>query len=365
VLDSGRMPAVPTADLPPNLYGLDRAELKAFLERLGGRPYHGRQLFRWLYGRHRLSPGDWTDLPRGLRSRLAASARVDPGGIAARTEAGDGTVKYLIELAGGSAIEAVLMEERGRATLCLSSQVGCALDCDFCLTGRMGFLRHLSTGEIVGQAGLIRGDRELLATPFNVVFMGMGEPLHNYDNVIAAFRLLTDSEGFGLSRRRITVSTAGLVPGIERLAREPAPPRLAVSLSATTDELRDRLMPINRKYPLARLLAACREFAVRSKERFTFEYVLLEGVNDSDADVDRLARLVLRNPAKVNLIPFNPVPGHLPYRSPSRRRVVAIRDRLLARHVPVSIRWSKGAEARAACGQLALDESLSERRVFR
>ena len=179
-----------------------------------------------------------------------------------------------------------------------------------------------------------------------------GEPLHNYDGVLAAFRLLTDADGAGLARRRVTVSTSGLAPAIERLAGEPKPPRLAVSLNATTDAVRDRLMPVNRRYPLARLLEACRKFAAATGERHTFEYVLLSGINDTDADVVRLGKLLRSHPAKLNLIPFNAVPGWLPYTAPERSRVVAIRDRLLAAGLPVSIRWSRGADARAACGQI-------------
>jgi 23S rRNA (adenine2503-C2)-methyltransferase len=189
----------------------------------------------------------------------------------------------------------------------------------------------------------------------------MGEPLHNYDGVMAAFRLLTDRDGFGISRRRITVSTAGLVPAIERLANEPARPRLAVSLNATDDETRSRIMPINRKYPLARLLDACTSYARATGEPFTFEYVVLAGVNDSDQDAERLRRILRSHPAKLNLIPFNPVPGWLPYRAPARDRVVALRDRLLRAGAGVSIRWSRGAEARAACGQLAMLEESPDR----
>jgi 23S rRNA (adenine2503-C2)-methyltransferase len=346
--------------VPANLYGMDREGLSRALEGHGARPFHGRQVYRWLYSRRAYAPESWTDLPRPLRQAVATEAVVDPGRILHRTVAGDGTVKALVGLADGKAVEAVSMEQRGRRTFCLSSQVGCALACDFCLTGRMGLKRHLSPGEIVGQLALLLdelgdpGEHDGPDARYNVVFMGMGEPLHNYEGVLAAFRLLTDPDGFALSRRRITVSTSGLVPAIERLAGEPERPRLAVSLNATTDAVRDRLMPINRRYPLDRLLAACRRFLETTGERFTFEYVLLAGVNDHDADVRRLQALLRRVPAKVNLIPFNPVPGLLDYRPPSRERVLELRDRLLQAGLPASIRWSRGAEARAACGQLAL-----------
>ena len=337
----------------PNLFGLDGDQLRGHLGAYAVPAYHGAQVYRWMYGRGCLRPGEWTDLPRTLRERLQDDVRVHPGAISDRAEATDGTVKYRIELEDGRSVEAVYMEQAGRVTLCLSSQVGCALACDFCLTGKMGLLRHLQAGEILGQLALIRADKKLDES-FNVVFMGMGEPLHNYDGVVAAFRILTDADGYGLSRRRVTVSTSGMVPAIERLAHEPVRPRLAVSLNATTDALRDRLMPINRKYPIARLLEACRTYASRTGEKFTLEYVLLAGVNDTDGDVARLAGIARRAGAKVNLIPFNPVPGRLPYEPPRRGRAVEIRDRLLAEGTAVSIRWSRGADARAACGQLAL-----------
>jgi 23S rRNA (adenine2503-C2)-methyltransferase len=341
-------------DPRPNLYGMSRVELETLLEAQGAPRYHGDQVFRWLYSRRRFDPELFTDLPKALRTRLSRSTRVDLPKISARVTADDGTVKYGLALPDGGTVETVFMVHRDRVTVCASSQVGCALMCDFCLTARMGLIRHLTPGEIVGQIALIQEDQNLRDRPFNIVFMGMGEPLHNYDGVIAALNLLVDPAGFALAKRRITISTSGLAPAIERLAAEPIRPRLAVSLNATTDAVRSRIMPVNRKYPLARLLAACRRFAKATGERFTFEYVLLAGVNDTDADVARLAKLLRANPAKLNLIPFNAVPGWLPYRAPDRERVVAIRDQLLALGLPVSIRYSRGATARAACGQLAV-----------
>jgi len=337
-----------------NLYGFDREQLSAFLKPFSAPRYHADQIYRWMYGRRRFSPEDWTDLPRRLRAALAADAAVLPGELGERVTADDGTIKYRVELPGGGSVESVYMVQSGRVTLCISSQVGCALGCDFCLTARMGLVRHLTPGEIVGQVARIQEDRDLGDRPFSIVFMGMGEPLHNYAGVVAALRLLTDPQGFGLSRQRITVSTSGLAPAIERLAGEATRPRLAVSLNATTDEVRDRLMPVNRRYPIARLLDACAAYARTSRKRFTFEYVLLEGVNDTAADLGRLAEIVRPLPAKVNLIPFNAVPEWLDYRPPRRERVLAFRDELASRKVPVTIRWSRGAEARAACGQLAL-----------
>ena len=343
----------------PNLFGMSRVELGDHLTSRGAPRYHADQVFRWLYARRRLDPSAWTDLSARLRDELARTTRVEAPSIGRSASAADGTIKHEMRLPDGGAVESVFMIQRDRVTLCLSSQVGCALDCRFCLTARMGLVRHLAPGEIVGQVAAIQETGAIGDRPFNVVFMGMGEPLHNYDGTLAAFRILVDLEGFGLSRRRVTISTSGLAPAIERLAAEPVRPRLAVSLNATTDEVRERLMPINRKYPLARLLEACRAFARTTGERHTFEYVLLEGVNDTDGDVVRLTKLLRAHPAKLNLIPFNEVPGLLPYRAPARERILAIRDRLLEDGLPVSIRWSRGAEARAACGQLALLEEVS------
>ncbi len=343
-------------DHKPNLYGQNCEELQEFLERHSTAAYHAEQIYRWLYARRRLDVNDWTDLSLSLRSRIAAEAEIDPGKLVHRVLADDGTVKFRVQLAGGGSVECVRMLQGERTTLCVSSQVGCALDCDFCLTGKMGLSRQLTAGEIVGQVALMIEDSASDVDRYNVVFMGMGEPLHNYRAVMAAVRLLLDPQGFGLSRRRITISTAGLVPAIERLAREAVRPRLAVSLNATTDEVRSRLMPINRKYDIARLIEACASFARSTGDGFTFEYVLLEGINDSQEDLRRLAGLVRGLPAKINLIPFNAVPGQLDYRTPSRERVTDFRDGLLDRRVRASIRWSRGADARAACGQLALSE---------
>jgi 23S rRNA (adenine2503-C2)-methyltransferase len=349
------IPAVSEDGPPrPNLFGWTKRELGEYLGRHDAAPFHAGQVYRWLYGRRRFDPHAWTDLPRRLRETIAAGSRVDPGHLAARVEATDGTVKYRAALADGRQVECVQMVQSDRVTFCVSSQVGCALDCDFCLTGRMGLVRHLTPGEIVGQVALMQEAAGLGSRPFHLVFMGMGEPLHNYDALLKALALLVDPEGFALPRRRITVSTSGLAPKIEALSREPVRPRLAVSLNATTDELRDRLMPINRAYPIARLLEACRTFARESGDRITFEYVLLGGVNDQPADLARLAALAKSVPAKVNLIPFNPVPGQLAYRRPDSGDVGAFRERLARLGVRASVRWSRGVEARAACGQLAL-----------
>ncbi len=346
-------PTHTTSAQTTNLYGLDRDGLTAWLARYDVPSFHANQIYRWLYQRDAWSPDEWTDLPQSLRARLLEDTRTDPGKLGVRTDAADETVKYRTELAGGGTVETVFMRQSGRVTLCLSSQVGCAFDCDFCLTGKMGFKRHLSAGEIVGQVALIRKDQALEGS-FNIVFMGMGEPLHNYEATVAAVRLLCDPQGFGLSRRRVTVSTVGIAPAIEKLAEEPVRPRLAVSLNATTDEVRAKIMPITKKYGIERLLAACAHFRERTGEPFTLEYVLLAGINDTDQDIRRLREIARRMRAKVNLIPFNPVPGWLPYQPPSRQRIETVRDHLLDAGARVGIRWSRGVQARAACGQLAL-----------
>jgi 23S rRNA (adenine2503-C2)-methyltransferase len=343
----------------PNLYGMARRELASFLAGYDVPRFHADHIFRWLYARGRLRPEQWTDLPNRLRTLIAQDAEIDRGSIEQRLSASDGTFKYGIRFQDGGSVETVFMEQEGRETICLSSQIGCALDCAFCLTGKMGLIRHLEPGEITGQLALVRQERHTEGRPLNIVFMGMGEPLHNYDAVLSAFRLIVDPAGFALSPKRITLSTSGLVPAIARLAHENERPRLAVSLNATTDEVRDRIMPINRKYPIATLIEACRAFAKTSGDSFTFEYVLLAGINDSDNDLTRLARLVRPLPAKINLIPFNAVAGELPYHAPAKHKILAIRDRLLRLGLSVSIRWSRGADARAACGQLALRQSTA------
>jgi len=341
----------------PNLYGLSRDEIDQALNGLTGGPFpsfHSQQIYRWLYKRRILDPELWTDLPQALRRNITGSLKVDPGTIDQQVESEVGAVKYTIRLSDDNQVEAVYMLHEDRVTLCLSSQCGCALGCTFCLTARMGLRRNLTAGEIIGQVHLILADRELADRPCNIVYMGMGEPLQNYDAMIASFRILTDPEGPGWSRKRITLSTAGLAPAILRLAEEPLQPRLAVSLNATTDTVRDQLMPINRKYPLAELLNACSKFSDGARNPMTFEYVLLAGVNDSDDDIRRLARIVLRQRVKLNLIPFNAVPEWLDYQPPRRERILELRDQLLKMKVPVSIRWSRGSDARAACGQLAM-----------
>jgi 23S rRNA (adenine2503-C2)-methyltransferase len=244
-------------------------------------------------------------------------------------------------------------------TFCISTQVGCAMACGFCLTGKMGLVRHLTAGEIAGQVRVLAAATNLLGAPFNIVLMGMGEPLHNYDHTMKALRMLHSEHGLTVSPRRITLSTVGIVPGLERLAREPLMPNLAVSLHATTDEQRTALVPPNRKYPLAQILDACRRFPLKKRSRITFEYVMLDGVNDTPEDARRLVTLLSGIQSKVNLIPLNPAPG-IPYERPSDERVDRFARILADRHITVSVRKSRGRDIRAACGQLIVEGGVKK-----
>src|SRR2546421_6602568 len=293
---------------PVNLIGLDAAGLARFFDAQGEKPFRGRQLLRWIHQQGETDFARMSDLAKPLREKLAASARIDAPLIVSDTTAEDGTRKWLLKVDDANAVEAVFIPETNRGTRCVSSQAGCVLDCAFCSTGKQGFNRNLSAAEIVGQLWLanrlLEGERPVS----NVFMMGMGEPLLNLDNVIPALRLMLDDNAYGLSRRRVTVSSAGVIPGIDRL-REECPVALAISLHAPNDALRDRLVPVNRKYPLKDLLAACNRYLERAPRDFiTFEYVMLEGVNDGDAQARELVAIAGRVSAKFNLIPFNPFP---------------------------------------------------------
>ena len=266
----------------------------------------------------------------------------------------DGTTKYLFELADGARIESVFIPDTPAQTFCISSQVGCAMQCAFCLTGKMGLVRHLTAGEIVGQVRVLAADLRMLDTAFNIVLMGMGEPLHNYDETMKALRMLAAKDGLAVPPRRVTLSTVGLVPAIERLAAEPLMPNLAISLHATEKAQRDALVPINRKYGLEALLDACRRFPVKKRNRITFEYVLLAGVNDTPDDARRLVKLLAGIRGKVNLLPLNAAPG-IPFDRPSDERVNAFARMLAERGLTVSVRKSRGRDIRAACGQLIVE----------
>ncbi len=346
-------------DETPELRGLPRESVEALVASLGERPYRARQLFRWLHRNGAATLGEMTDVPRALRDALARAVRLTTLERALEQRSSDGTIKWTWRTRDRKLVESVYMPEADRRTLCVSTQVGCAVGCTFCLTGTMGLARNLEPGEIVDQVhranrrivelGLAAGPRPLT----NLVFMGMGEPLANYRSLKAALDLLLCEDGPQFSQRHVTVSTSGLVPMIRRLGQE-TPVRLAVSLNATTDAQRDALMPINRRWPLAELLAACREFPTRNGRRITFEYVLLRGVNDSLEDARRLAQLVRGIPAKVNLIPYNANPG-LPFAAPERETVVAFQEALAARHLTAVVRKDRGSDISAACGQLAAE----------
>jgi 23S rRNA (adenine2503-C2)-methyltransferase len=266
----------------------------------------------------------------------------------------DGTRKFVLQLADRRKIESVFIPDTPAMTFCVSTQVGCAMACAFCLTGKMGLVRHLTAGEIAGQVHTLAATTDLLDQPFNIVLMGMGEPLHNYDNTMKALRMLHAEEGLSISPRRITLSTVGIVPALERLAQEPLMPNLAISLHATTDEQRTRLVPPNVKYPLEAILDACKRFPLKKRSRITFEYVLLDRVNDTPEDARRLTRLLSGIRAKVNLIPLNPAPG-IPFDRPSDERVNRFAQILAKRHLTVSVRKSRGRDIRAACGQLIVE----------
>jgi len=339
-----------------NLLDLDGAQLTGFVVGLGEKPFRARQLKRWM---HRFGESDFarmSDLAKSLREKLVGTASVLPPRIVSDSVAGDGTRKWLLDVGKGNAVDAVFIPETNRGTLCISTQAGCTLACQFCSTGRQGFNRNLSVAEIIGQLWL--ANRELGSIPggerviSNVVLMGMGEPLLNFDNTVSALKLMIDQDAYGLSRRRVTLSTSGIVPMIDRL-REECPVALAVSLHAPNDALRDRLMPINRKYPLAELLAACCRYLERAPRDFiTFEYVMLEGVNDTEEHAHQLADLVSRIPCKINLIPFNPFPNSGFVRSP-RRVIDRFSEILNAAGIVTTTRKTRGDEIDAACGQLA------------
>ena len=351
---------------PINLLGLPREGMREFFASLGEKPFRAGQVLKWIHHRRAASFEVMTDLGKALRARLDTVAEVRAPEMVADRVSADGTRKWLFRVDSGNCVETVYIPDGRRGTLCVSSQVGCALSCTFCATARQGFNRNLETAEIVGQ---LWAARRILADPghtgpdiTNVVLMGMGEPLLNLDNVVPALDLMLDDLGFGLARKRVTLSTAGVVPGIRALARR-CPVSLAVSLHAPDDALRDILVPINRKYPIDMLLAACREFAdALPRQKITFEYVMLDAVNDTPDHARRLARRLSGLPAKVNLIPFNPFPGARYRRSPD-----AVLDRfrgvLMAAGVMTITRKTRGADIDAACGQLAGLVAPRSRRV--
>jgi 23S rRNA (adenine2503-C2)-methyltransferase len=339
-----------------NLVGLDRQELERLAQSLGKAPYRGRQLYHAIYRRRATGIASLTDLDNDFKAALAAQYNVDYPRVQEVFTSTDGAARYLLRLHDNTLIEAVYMPEEQRVTLCLSSQAGCAVDCRFCFTALLGLQRNLSAGEILGQVLALAKAHEILPdTRLNLVFMGMGEPLLNLAQVMKAVHILADPQGFGIPLRRITISTSGIVPRISDMARDPRRPKLAVSLNASTEEQRTELMPINRKYPLRDLLRACRAYPLRPRELMTFEYVLLDGFNDTDADARRVGQLLRGMRAKVNLIPYNSG-SELPYRASPLQRVLAFQQVLAESKIPAYIRISRGQDVGAACGQLRLKD---------
>jgi 23S rRNA (adenine2503-C2)-methyltransferase len=343
-----------TAEPRPDLADLERAALESALEARGHQRFHARQIFRWLYKRGVTDVDAMTDLSRDLRATLARDFTLTTPALAQREVSVDGTEKFLLRLADGRHIESVFIPDTPAMTFCISTQVGCAMACAFCLTGKMGLVRNLTAGEIAGQVRVLAAALGLRDRKFNIVLMGMGEPLHNYDETMRALRILADQHGFDVSARRITLSTVGLLPALERLAQEAVMPNLAISLHAPTDLQRGELVPINRKYGVADIIEACRQFPLNRRSRITFEYVLLAGVNDSPQDARKLAKLVSSVKSKVNLIPLNAAAG-IPFERPSDEAIDRFAKIVADHGVTVSVRKSRGRDIRAACGQLIVD----------
>jgi 23S rRNA (adenine2503-C2)-methyltransferase len=355
---------------PFNLLGKSREELRDFVQSLGEPAYRGGQIYHALYAERRFDVDAMTNLPATLRERLGREAVVVLPRVRRRYESSDGAVRYVLELAAAeiagitpvgkiATIEAVFMPEENRQTICISTQAGCAVDCHFCLTATLGLIRNLTAGEIVGQVLVaLQDQRANLKSQTNVVLMGQGEPLLNYDAVMTALRILLDPSGMAVTPKHTTLSTSGIIPGIERLALEKVRPKLAISLNASSNEQRDTIMPINRKYPIEKLLDACARYPLRPWEHLTFEYVLLGGFNDAPEDAGRLAKLIANLRAKVNLIPWNP--GDLPYEKPNTARIEEFRRVLTEKNVPAFVRFSRGQDVMAACGQLAVLESARD-----
>lgn len=359
------------------LLGKSTEELQAYCRALGEPPYRGRQLYHALYAERKLDLGAMTNLPAALRTRVSSAARITLPAVRQRYQSADGSIRYLFGLPApedhprmkAASVEAVFMPSEGRQTICISTQSGCAVDCQFCLTAQLGLIRNLTPGEIIAQVLLPLVEMEHAATGAieaegggglaartNVVLMGQGEPLLNSENVFAALRILLDRNGVGLSPKHVTLSTSGIVPGIERMAKEDVRPKLAISLNASNDEQRDALMPINRKYPLKDLIGACRRYPLRNWEHLTFEYVMLGGVNDAPDDARRIVKLLAPlKRFKVNLIPWNP--GELPYKETTDERLEEFQKILTDRGVAAFVRYSRGRDVMAACGQLALKEA--------
>lgn len=341
--------------MPETLIGMEQPEIASLLEALAGGSvpaYRAKQVYEAIYRQRVASAGAIRTLPSDLRSRLETEVAFGLPRVAQSFTSVDGTRRYLLQLSDGKSVETVLMPEGERFTFCISSQVGCPVNCQFCLTALLGLERNLTAGEIVGQILYVAAENGLSAdvSKLNVVMMGQGEPLLNLANVLKATRILVDPSGAGLSERRLTLSTSGIIPKIEELGREPVRPKLAISLNASTEEQRRELMPVTRKYHLKDLLEACRAYPLRGWERLTFEYVLLKDVNDTDADARRVVKLLANLNCKVNLIALNPGPG-IPFGTPAPERVASFQQ-ILRRSLPCFVRKPRGRDIFAACGQL-------------
>jgi len=344
------------------LLGKSKEELREYCVGLGEPAFRGAQIYHALYAERKFDIAQITNLPAALRERLSKETRITLPEVKQRFVSADGSVRYLFALPAGedrttarpASVEAVFMPSEGRQTICISTQAGCAVDCHFCLTAQLGLIRNLTAGEILVQVLLpLEEHKAQLAPQTNIVLMGQGEPLLNFEPVMAAVGILLDPGGMGISPKHVTLSTSGIVPGIERLAQEKVRPKLAISLNASNDEQRDALMPINKKYPLSVLMEACKNYPLRTWEHLTFEYVMLGGLNDAAEDARRVVRLLAPlKSVKVNLIPWNP--GELPYRESSSERIEEFRRILVERGVPAFVRYSRGRDIMAACGQLAL-----------
>ena len=341
-------------DAPTDLAELTLAELETLVADRGLPRFRATQLLHWIWKRGATEFAAMSNLPRDLRASLATDLRIGTPAVVRRDRSEDGTEKLVLRLADDRQIECVYIPDTPAQTFCVSTQVGCAMGCAFCLTGKMGLVRNLTAGEIAAQVRVLAVATGLLDSPFNVVLMGMGEPLHNYDATMKALRLLNEPGGLALPPKRVTLSTVGLVPMIERLADEPLMPNLAISLHATTEEQRASIVPPSRKYGLHAVIEACRRFPLARRSRITFEYVMLSGVNDTSADARRLARLLAGVKAKVNLIPLNAAAG-IPFERPPDRTVDTFARILAEKGVTVSVRKSRGRDIRAACGQLIVE----------
>jgi 23S rRNA (adenine2503-C2)-methyltransferase len=334
-----------------DLKGMDAREIETWTMEQGLEPYRGRQIRQWLFQKHASSFDDMTNLPKTLRTLLQEKARISHLERVETQASADGTEKYLFRLEDGHFIESVLIPERDHSTLCISSQVGCAMDCRFCLTAKQGLKRNMTPAEIVDQVIRVKRSMEEPGRLTNIVLMGMGEPLANYEAVIKAVNNLIAEDGLNFSHRKVTLSTCGLVPGMQRLGRE-ITVNLAVSLNAADDETRSRLMPVNRRYPLKDLISACKAFPLPNRRMITFEYILIAGINDREEDARNLVGLLRGLRAKINLIPLNPLPG-LDMTPPSMEEILHFQEVLIANHYTAIIRKSKGRDISAACGQLS------------